>query len=275
MLATRFGANRTQITSDRPLSNDVIARYAPSIFAEAPHDSRSDRYAYIPTIRVLDKLRSEGFQPFSVGQSRSRIPGKSEFTKHMVRLRREDKRDEGGVPELILINSHDGTSSYQLLAGYFRFICMNGMVCGEKTDDIRIKHSGDVAGQVIDAAYTVVDRLDGVTDQRKLMQSLPLSPGEQRLLANAALLARYGDEQRPPVLAEQVLQPRRYEDRANDLWTTFNRVQENMVQGGLAGRSANNRRTRTRAITGIDTNVNVNRALWLLATEMAKLKATV
>jgi hypothetical protein len=37
------------IRSDAPLSNDEIARVAPSIFAEEAHDSRSDRYLYIPT----------------------------------------------------------------------------------------------------------------------------------------------------------------------------------------------------------------------------------
>ncbi|EER8463752.1 DUF945 domain-containing protein, partial [Escherichia coli] len=26
----------------------------------------------------------------------------------------------------ILLNSHDGTSSYQMLPGYFRFVCQNG-----------------------------------------------------------------------------------------------------------------------------------------------------
>jgi hypothetical protein len=274
MLATRFGKNRTSITSNSPLSNDQIARVAPSIFAETPHDSRSARYAYIPTIKVLDGLRKEGFEPFSAGQSLSRVPGKSEFTKHLVRLRRADKVDVGGAPEIILINSHDGTSSYQMLAGYFRFVCMNGLVTGEKTDDIRIKHSGDVASSVIDAAYTVVGRLDEVKHHREEMQAIELTRDERHVFAQAALVARYGEET-TPIQADQLLLPRRFEDRQNDVWTTFNTVQENVVRGGLPGRTANLRRTRTREITGIDQNINVNRALWLLATEMAKLKTPV
>ena len=35
---------------------------------------------------------------------------------------------------------------------------------------------------------------------------------------------------------------------------------------------ANGRRNRTRAIQGIDQNVKVNRALWILAEEMKRLK---
>jgi len=43
---------------------------APSIFADAPHESRSERYSYIPTASVLQGLRGEGFEPFMVCQTR-------------------------------------------------------------------------------------------------------------------------------------------------------------------------------------------------------------
>jgi hypothetical protein len=45
------------------------------------------------------------------------------------------------------------------------------------------------------------------------------------------------------------------------------------VQGGLLGRAANGRRQRTRPVQGIDQNVRLNRALWLLADGMRRLKA--
>jgi hypothetical protein len=69
-----------------------------------------------------------------------------------------------------------------------------------------------------------------------------------------------------------VLDPRRTADAGQDLWSTFNVVQENVVRGGLEYRSANGRRNRTRSVTGIAQNVSVNKALWTLAEEMAKLK---
>ncbi|MGG6549144.1 UNVERIFIED_CONTAM: DUF945 domain-containing protein, partial [Prevotella sp. 15_C9] len=71
----------------------------------------------------------------------------------------------------------------------------------------------------------------------------------------------------------QLLRPRRFDDRESDLWSTFNRVQENLVKGGLDGRTANGRRQRTRPVQGIDQNVRLNRALWLLAEGMRELKA--
>ena len=45
------------------------------------------------------------------------------------------------------------------------------------------------------------------------------------------------------------------------------------MQGGQAGRSAHGRRLQTRAVSSIDRGVSLNRALWVLAEEMRKLKA--
>lgn len=271
-LVNRFASNARSLTLGRPMTNEEMHRVAPSIFAEAKHESRSERYAYIPTINVLDGLRREGFLPFMVGQSRSRVPGKAEFTKHIIRLRHADKTDVGGSPEVILINSHDGTSSYQMLAGYFRFVCMNGLVCGEKTDDIRVMHKGDITQYVVEGAHQVLGKLGQVTENREIMQQLTLNRDERQVFAQAALVARYGEET-APIRSNQLLETRRVDDRTNDLWTTYNVVQENMIQGGLQGRTANLRRTTTREIKGIDANTNINRALWTLATEMAKLKS--
>ena len=52
-LASRFASRSPALRSDYPLSDDQIRRVAPSIFAEAPHESRSERYSYIPTAAVL------------------------------------------------------------------------------------------------------------------------------------------------------------------------------------------------------------------------------
>jgi hypothetical protein len=57
------------------------------------------------------------------------------------------------------------------------------------------------------------------------------------------------------------------------LWSVFNRVQENLVKGGLSGRAANGRQQSTRPVQGIDQNVRLNRALWLLADGLRQLKA--
>jgi hypothetical protein len=115
-------------------------RVAPSIFAAQAYSGMSARYAFIPTITVVEKMRSEGFLPVAAMQSRTRIEGKQDFTKHLIRFRDVRNGDAPAIrtlgevyPELVLTNSHDGASAYKLDAGLFRLVCTNGMVVSDGT----------------------------------------------------------------------------------------------------------------------------------------------
>ncbi|EBK1959677.1 DUF945 domain-containing protein [Salmonella enterica] len=265
-LASRFG-RINQIRRDRPLTHEELMQYTPSVFGEDKHASRSDRYSYIPTITLLENLRREGFEPFFACQSRVRDPGRRDYTKHMLRLRRAGQITGQQVPEIIILNSHSGESSFQLLPGMWRQVCANGLVCGQSFGEIRVPHRGDIAGKVIEGAYEVLGVFDRVEEKREAMQSLLLPPPAQQALAKAALTYRFGEEHQP-VAATQILTPRRYEDRKDDLWSVFNQIQENLSKGGLAGRTAQGKRTHTRAVNGIDGDVKLNRALWVMAEQM-------
>jgi len=151
-LASRFASQSPVLRADHPLSDDQIRAVAPSIFGEDKHASRSERYSYIPTNAVLTELRKEGFQPFMICQTRVRQDDRRNFTKHMIRLRHASQINGAEANEVILLNSHDGTSSYQMLAGMFRFVCKNGLVCGDTVADVRVPHKGDVAAQVMPCA---------------------------------------------------------------------------------------------------------------------------
>ncbi|SDE09520.1 DUF932 domain-containing protein [Paraburkholderia lycopersici] len=273
-LSSRFASGSPSLRSHFPIPDDVIRTVAPSIFADAAHDSRSDRYSYIPTSVVLDELRGEGFQPFMVCQTRVRHDDRREFTKHMIRMRHASQIDGGEANEIILLNSHDGTSSYQMLAGMFRFVCQNGLVCGDTVADVRVPHKGNVAEQVIEGAYAVLHGFGQALASRDAMQAITLDDGETEVFARAALALKYDDPTRPaPVTEAQILAPKRSADARADLWSVMNRVQENLIKGGLASRAANGRRQQTRPVQGIDQNVRLNRALWLLADGMRQLKA--
>lgn len=272
-LASRFGRNQSVLRSNVPLSDEQITAVAPSIFAEEKHASRSERYTYIPTSELLRGLRREGFSPFMVCQTRTRDDAKRDHTKHMIRLRHASQIDAREANEIILLNSHDGSSSYQMLSGLFRFVCSNGMVCGDTLSDIRIRHKGNIVDNVIEGAFRVLDDFELVNGKKEDMKSLTLNDGEQAAFARAALSLKYDTESAPaPVTESQVLRAKRAEDLAGDLWTTFNRVQENLVKGGLHARSVNGQVSRTREVKGIDQNIKLNRALWVLAEEMRKLK---
>ena len=258
--------------STSPITGDQFARYAPSVLATQAHQSRSDRYTVIPTIDILRGMWKEGFAPYEVRQSLTRDASRREFTRHMVRLRHRGLLGSGDeVPEIILINSHDGASSYQLLAGYFRFVCSNGLIAGDVTQDVRIRHTGDVVGNVIEGSYEVLKNVQEIEHRKQAFKGIELNRGEQLLLANEAIQLRWDDK--APVSADRILTPHRHEDAAPTLWNTFNVIQENLIKGGQQGRASTGRRMTTRAVTGLQQDVKLNRALWSLAEKMADLKA--
>ena len=281
-LATRFARNTRVLRGDAPLSEDQMRGAAPSVFAEGKHASRSERYTYIPTIDVLRGLRKEGFEPFMVAQGQSRVEGKAEFTKHMIRMRHVGGDADAVMAkpeanEIILINSHDGASSYQLLSGIFRYVCCNGLVVGTVSNDIRVPHRGNIQGEVIQGAFRVLDDFAAVNDSTASMKALDLKPEEEQAFATAALALRYGEraegQAAAPITVEQLTEARRFEDTGRSLWLSMNRIQSNIMQGGQPGRSAQGRRVHTRPVGSIDRTVTLNRALWVLAEEMRKLKA--
>ncbi|EAM2172977.1 DUF945 domain-containing protein [Salmonella enterica] len=270
--ANRYHAP-SSIRQKRALTNEELQRIVPSAFSAEKHDSRSERYTYIPTIEILDRLREEGFQPFYAKQSRTRDIEKREFTKHLLRLRRHDQIQGGNeIPEIILLNSHDGSSSYKMIPGMFRQVCSNGLVAWKDFGEISVPHKGDIVGQVIDGAFEVLRTFERVEQNIDLMRGIEMSHSEQLLLGSAALDYRYEGKQ-APITPEQVINPRRWEDNRADLWTTFNRIQENVIKGGISGRTEKGKRTRTREVTGIDGDIKLNQALWKMAEEFAKLKA--
>lgn len=270
----------TSIYLDRPLTEDEIRRVAPSVYALEPHESRSERYAYIPTGDVIHGLEREGWVVYGAAQARCKTPEKKEHTRHMLRLRHRNALANTGreigpnahvisenVKEIIISNSHDGSSAYQCFGGVMRKVCTNGLMVPETVlQNISVRHSGKVVHEVIEGAFQLMDGFKAIDSSMEGMQALQLTDGQQDAFARAAVALRFDveDVNRAPVRVDQVLRARRFEDRRDDLWTTFNRVQENLVQGGLHGRVAN-KRTTTRGIHGIQGQTALNKGLWTLA----------
>jgi hypothetical protein len=264
-------SKQSSFRSQTALSNDQIAFHAPSVMASEAHESRGERYSFIPTIQVIDGLRSEGFEPYEIRQTKVRDAGKREHTKHMVRMRHADSiATKEEVPEIILLNSHDGTSSYQIMSGVFRFVCSNGLIAGDMFNNVRVRHTGNVVDDVIEGATRVLKDAEEIGYRINDYKSVMLSYEERAAFAQSAMQLRWGDEK--PVNAQNLLLPSRWQDKKDDLWTVFNRVQENMLKGGVPGRSSTGRRTTTRAVGGVNENVKLNKALWTLADSMAALK---
>ena len=281
-----FIAPRARFLGRDVLNNDVLRSLAPSIFAADKHGSRSRRYAYIPTAEIVDGMRANGFEPVFAKQGNSRVEGKADFTKHLIRFRHQGEdaitRKIGGVyPEVVVVNSHDGTSAYKVMAGLMRLVCLNGMVVSDRElASVTVHHKGNVMGQVIEGSFEVLSESRKAVMAADAWSGITLRRDEQMAMAEAAHVIRFGDAEgnvETPIKADQLLARRRIADDGADLWRTANRIQENVIRGGLSawGRDANNRprRVTTREVKGIDADVKINRALWLLSERMAAIKA--
>ena len=282
---------------DHPLTEGELREYAPSIFAEEAHVSRSARFTPVPTFSIVEGLRGHGFLPFAAKQSKSRDEDRLDYTKHLVRFRREGDgngtyRNDDAIAEIVLVNANDGSSSYQLYGGMFRTLCLNGLIVADSLiQSVRIGHTGNIIDKVIEGSYAVLEQTQRALEVRDRWKALQLTAGESQAFANAAHVLRFGepenDKPSTPIQPHQLLGVRREEDRSNDLWTTFNRVQENAIRGGLTARTKAgyvpdkesgrdvfkpSRKVQTREVRGIDQDVRLNKALWVLAENLEGLK---
>ncbi len=278
----RFGSNNgaTNYSSREAIPLDTLRTIAPTVFAEAPHASRSARYSYVSTGELLVSMAQAGFHPFSVMTAGTRNADKRGHTKHLLRLRHESQVSAPNTPEIVLVNSHDGSSSYQLHAGVFRQACANGLIVAESViATSKVMHSGNITGKIIDVCAETLERLPEVSENIREMAALMLTDSEQRAFAQAAKIARYGEEDAPPVQPEALLRAQRMADTGSDLYSTLNRVQESLIRGGpryvQVNAKGERERRKVRAVNSIDGNTNLNRAIWSLANEMMKIKATI
>ena len=266
------------------LTNDQIMGNAPSVFATEPHHEVSDRYGFMPTINVVDALRSEGWMPVDATQKNVRDASKRELTTHLLRFRRLDNNITVGdsVVEILLKNSHDRSSAFVLHAGIFRMACANGIVIADSTfNKLSVRHGKNVVGDIIEGSYEVIDEVPAICEHVEGMQSTDLTPQERAVFAKTAYNYAYGEKEENELTSDesivnQMLRTRRLADKGTDLWTTFNVIQESIIKGGVRTAKVNDkgrlRRNTRRAVKNIDKNIKLNKAIWEMATQMKALK---
>lgn len=259
----------------RVLSMTELRQKSPSVFAEQAAADRSGKYTFIPTYQVVEAMQDNGFFPVACMESAARKEEKQGFTKHLIRFRQHDGFSQVGEvkPEIVLLNSHDGTSSYQLTAGLYRLVCANGLIVADSVlDTVKCRHSGNIIDNVIEGTFSIIDNMPKVQQDIEEMRQIALPAPIQNAFAKAAAGLRW-DENALPIEPAQLNRSFRAADQAPDIFTTMNRIQENIIRGGIRGRNANNGRMTTRAVNSVTENVRLNKAIWALAEEVKSLMA--
>lgn len=247
----------------RNLTANPVSNLLPAV-TNTENDSRvSSRYKHVQTSDVVDALSVHGFQV--TGQRQ-----KSDTGKHgVILVNREfgfiDRTGSENFATITLFNSHDARGAVQLIAGFYRLICSNGMVSGELTDTLRVRHSQNGIDQLSAIVAMAPARLRVYAETILAMQNKELTDKERVTLAQN-IFTRI-QETRAIGNVPDLLFPRRPEDVTNDLYTTANIIQENIIKGGM--QSANSNR-RLRPVTGLQSQTELTQLVMNEATALLR-----
>jgi len=254
----------TQSFNNNGFSMDQLREIAPSIFAETPANKVSDRYGFVPTVDVVEELSTRGLRPVFAGQTLSRDVDNRPFAKHLIRFRPQYAQTiaDQSLPEVVLMNSHDGSSGFKLWMGIFRMVCCNGMIMSDSVmGQVSVPHRSNAVEVIGDKSVEFFGRVDHIEDRIQRFMDRVLTPLEQGQLAETAAQLRWGNNRPAGLDNGLLLQARRFEDAGDSLWLTLNRIQENIVQGGIS-LARPSRRSSTRTLRSVADNARINARLW-------------
>ena len=230
----------------------------------------TDKYVHVPTEKVIEDIIELGWTPINAYRVASR--GKRNGTgRHMVKFVNYDFMEEGKTeyPELLLTNSHDGTTAFKLDVGIFRLVCSNGMVVkSQDFGSMRVRHYGydfeTIKGAVNELVEQIPDYLKQVEDmkQQKLEREQMLEFARQAAMLRMTKVNEEAIEE--VVDVEDLLESTRKEDDGNGLWEVFNRLQEKVVNGKF-NYALGKKERKARPVKGFKSQVKLNQDLWELA----------
>jgi len=268
---------------DSYLTKDQLKEVCPVVFKDAPTNPKvTDKYLFVNTETIVDDLDKLGWKPVSAAMRKSR--GKDTiFSKHMVSFQNPDikitsKDGDNAFPRIIMTNSHDGLQAFKFSVGIFRLVCSNGLVVAdEKFSDFKIRHKGYTFAELRDVVAQAVKDLPNKVEVLNKMRTKILTKDEKQKLALDAMLIRAGitpdsdkakkfeyDEE----TIEDILEPKRNEDKGDDLWKVFNVIQEKITQGEFHAALKGAKVRKVRKIKSFEKDLQVNKELFKLATAL-------
>ena len=245
---------------------ELIKSVAPSVFATSASNKLSDKYVFVPTDQVIEYFDREGWEISDVSQT-----GRGIHATHQLKFRHGQLPAVGDtLVEAIVRNSHNGMSTFSVSAGLHRLCCSNGLtVPTSVAEKFNVRHSGfelDDVKRLMDGFSKKLPIIQGSVGR---MMERELTIDEQIQYVQKASKIRWAEGSIPSdSQLVDILTPNRVEDNKNDLWTTFNVVQEKFVRGGFDYRTKTGRKSKLRNLKSILTVNNINTKLWELAEEM-------
>ena len=258
------------------LSDAQIAEQAPCVFSEKASAEVSKHYTHIPTSKVINDMRTLGWDVVDAKEVKARKNSTMGFQKHLVVFRNPDvvingKDGDTVFPQVLLTNSHDGKNAFTFTAGLFRMICENGLVISTtQFEDVKMRHMGYSFEELQVKIKEMVEKLPLTVESMNKMQATELGQNQAIAFAKKAITTRFNDDElkRIKIDFKDLLTPTRDEDKGKDLWSVFNVVQEKIIDGDFEYKVAGKLR-KARQIKNFKQDQKINKELFDVALEFA------
>jgi hypothetical protein len=168
--------------------------------------------------------------------------------------------------------------AFKFSVGIFRLVCSNGLVVAdEQFSDFKIKHKGYSFEELRNVVRQAVEDLPNKVQVMNDMKDRILTQEEKNKLALDAMLIRAGikpnsdkakEFEYDAETIEDILEPKRDEDKGDDLWRVFNVVQEKITQGDFHAALTGAKVRKVRKIKSFEKDLKVNKELFKLATAL-------
>lgn len=246
------------LTIRQPLTMDQLPK---SVFATKPADHMSDRYSFVPTVELVQNFQKLGWYPVKAQERKSKKDG--EYAKHMIRFApANSKLEKGGlIPEIIVLNSHNGTSQLRVSLGIFRVVCSNGLVIADTSfADFFQKHINVNLEALKELILNVIEEFNKVYSKIEESKKVILN-GKQQLAFAEKVVEMVWNEKADRYEAKELIKTVRPEDNENDLFTVMNVIQEHIMKGGVAYKTKKGTK-KSKAVKSVDRDLNINIMLW-------------
>jgi hypothetical protein len=185
---------------------------------------------YIETLDAIKMLQNEGWQLKGVAEQRGK---NRKISSHYAQLHHPDFAvlNKHGKTEALasitLSNSCTGVQPLNMDLGAFRLVCSNGAVRFDRAAESNIKHTEVNYRDLPQIIAKMNNKAIILAEEISSMKRKQLSVDDMKKFAFEAARLRFDDTTEMNV--EDLLRINRIEDEGNDVWTVFNRIQENLT----------------------------------------------
>lgn len=271
------------------LTEQDLKTIAPAVYRTKDQDpaaGASKHYKFITTLQIIEDMAKLGWNVYSASQRNSKKT--PETTKHMVVFRSQKHLNVGGIgilyiPEILLINSHNRTSSFTFHIGIYRSVSNTRLIVNNDTfANLNLRHMGYSFESIQETINHVTENIPTLFDAINKFTGINLTQEKQSEFALKSFAIRYPEfinkitgqpdinQIMKSIDPETLLNPNREGDNHPDLWHVFNRIQENLIGGNFIRKSEETQTRQARPIVEIGSNIKVNKGLWSLAETFAK-----